>query len=193
MSSHQDLCEDALVKKLGKKAPAFFAMDYRGVGESTPNTCGANTFLDIYGSDYFYTSYQTMFGEPYIGRRTHDVLAVLDWMQAYGYDDVHLVGRGWGSLPALFAAVLDKRVKQITLKNAPIAFAEWATTENMQWPESSCLQGVLHKLDLPDCYKALKPKKLQLVQPWSAEMKQVTKAKAKSLLAQYGIAETALA
>lgn len=189
ISSDEDLRTDALVRKLGKSAPAFFAMDYRGVGESRPNTCGINTYLNPYGSDYFYASYQLMLGEPYVGQRTHDALAVLDWLESYGYARVHIVGRGWGSLPAAFAAALDPRVRQVTLKNAPISFTEWATTEMMGWPLSSCLPYVLETLDLPDCYAELMKKKLQIIQPWDAQMKPLSLAKAKAACKRHGIPE----
>ncbi len=187
MSSDQDLAGDALVKKLGKQAPAFFAMDVRGVGETTPNTCGSDTYLGIYGSDYFYASYGVMLGEPYVGGRTHDVLAVLDLLEEYGYRDVHVVARGWGSIPATFAAVLDPRVTQVTLKNAPIAYTEWAREENMQWPLSSVLPYVLGTLDLPDCYRELAAKNLAIIQPWNAQMKPMKKDRARALLGEYGV------
>ncbi len=192
VSSDQDLQEDALVQKLGKAAAAFFAMDYRGVGESRPNTCGTNTFFDPYGSDYFYASFQLMLGEPYVGRRTHDVLAVLDWLASYGYTEVHLVGRGWGSLPATFAAVLDPRVTQVSLKNCPVAFADWATTETMRWPLSSCLPHVLETFDLPDCYAELRAKGVRLIQPWDPAMNPLSPAKAKALCKQYGVDDAIL-
>ncbi|MEN6345134.1 MAG: prolyl oligopeptidase family serine peptidase [Armatimonadia bacterium] len=169
-SSDEDLATDALVKELAEQEQSFFTVDCRGTGESQPNTCGRNQYLNIYGSDYFYASFGIMFGEPYVGWRVHDILSVLDWMESYGYKKVHLVGRGWGSVPAVFAAVLDPRVKQVTLKNAPVSFTEWATTEMLRWPLSTCPRNVLQVLDLPDCYAALKSKKLRLVEPWNAEM-----------------------
>jgi len=111
------------------------------------------------------------------------VLAVLDWMASYGYNNVHIVGRGWGSLPALFAAVLDKRIKRVTLKNAPISFTEWATTRYMQWPLSSCLPYALKTLDLPDCYSELRTKGLRIVQPWNAGMRRLSRMQARKAFA----------
>ena len=95
--------------------------------------------------------------------------------------------------PAAFAAVLDSRVKQVTLKNAPISFTEWATAPDLLWPMSSCLPYALRTLDLPDCYAALEPKKLKLLQPWTAEAKPVTKARARGLLRDNNIPESLLA
>jgi len=172
---------------LAAGAEAFFAVDLRGVGESQPNTCGPGDYFSLYGADYFYTSYQIMLGEPYVGRRTHDVLAVLDWLESFGYSRVHLAARGFGSLPAVFAALLDERIKQVTLKNAPLAFAEWAETEYMQWPVSSCLPRVLEKFDLPDCYRFLQGKKLRLIEPWDAEMRPLPAERAKAVARRWDI------
>lgn len=169
-SSDEDLRTDPLVHELGRSARAFFAADLRGIGESQPNTCGGYNYLAPYGADYFYASFGLMLGEPLVGRRTYDLLRVMDWLESYGYVRLHLVGRGWGALPACFAAVLDGRVKQVTLKNAPLSFSEWATTQEARWPLSSCLPHALRVLDLPDCYAELKRKKLEIIEPWNAMM-----------------------
>ena len=167
MSADEDLRTDPLARTLVTDAPAFFAVDPRGIGDSRPNTCGVDQYLKPYGSDYFYSSYGILFSEPLIGRRTHDVLSVMDFLEEYGYTQIHLVGRGWGSLPALFAAVLDGRVKEVTLKNAPRSYAELAETEHQSWPLSSILPGVLGKLDLSDCHRALGTR-LRTIEPWGA-------------------------
>ena len=61
-----------------------------------PNTCGSNTFDEPYGCDYFYAIHSLMLDRPYLGQKTLDVLRVLEWLAAHGYDDVHLVATGWG-------------------------------------------------------------------------------------------------
>ena len=170
ISADEDLRCDAWIRAQAQDAACFLAVDCRGTGESRPNTCGGD-FTGLYGSNYFYASYQLMFGEPYVGRRTHDVLRVLDWLEAHGCGHVHIAGRGCGSLPALFAAVLDDRITRVTLKNAPVSFAEWACSERMEWPLSSCLPYVLRLLDLPECYLAVERKQLAILEPWDARMR----------------------
>ena len=56
----------------------------------------------------------------------------------------------------------------MTLKNALTSYAEIAESEDYRWPLSALTPGVLERFDLPDCYEALKAKKLQLVDPWGA-------------------------
>ncbi len=194
-SSDADLREDALCRKLAAENEGFFACDYRGIGESKPNSCGFDTFEHIYGSDYFYASYGLMLGEPYLGWRVHDILRTLDFMAQYGYDRVHLVGRGWGAIPAAFAALLDgrpqavARVERVTLKHAPISYREMAETEMQTWPLSAMLPYVLEHFDLPDVYRALAARKLTLVQPLSAEFKRMRKSTAAAKMEAVGLDE----
>ncbi len=170
-SADAELRDESLLGELIAREPesAVFACDVRGIGESEPNTCGVD-FLNPYGPDYFYAIHSLMLDRPYLGQKTHDVLRVLDWLKAYGHSEVHLVGKGWGALPATFAAMLSADVVQVTLKNALTSYGEVAESEDYDWPLSCFLPGVLRRFDLPDCYRALQAKKLLQVEPWGARI-----------------------
>jgi hypothetical protein len=169
-SADAELREDSWLADVIRAEPdaAIFACDVRGIGESRPTTTGTN-INDPYGSDYFYAVHGLMLDYPYVGQRTHDLLSVLDWLQANGTTDVHLVACGWGALPGTFASVLSSPVKQVTLKNALSSYADVAETEDYVWPLSALLPGVLAKFDLPDCYRALAVKNLRQIEPWGAK------------------------
>ncbi len=169
-SSDAELREEPLVRELVAGAPGvpFYACDVRGIGESRPDTGNLGSFLDPYGSDYFYAIHALMLDRPYVGQRTHDLLAVLDLMGSFGHEQVHLVGRGWGALPATFAALFSERVTRVTLKNALTSYRDVATTERYTWPLSSFIPDVLGRFDLPDCYRALASKKLRQIDPSEA-------------------------
>jgi len=109
-----------------------------------------------------------MLDSPVMGQRTLDVLRVLDFLAAYGHEEVHLVGQGWGAIPATFAAILSDRVKQVTLKHPLTSYAEVAQTSDYRWPLSALVPRILTRFDLPDCYQALARKKLQLIDPVGA-------------------------
>jgi len=190
-SSDAELREDSLARKLSAQE-AFFACDYRGIGELTPNTCGASTFDHIYGNDYFYASYAEMFGQSYLSWRVHDVLCTLDFMAQYGYDRVHLAGNGWGGIIAALVALLDERVKQVTLQQVPLSWSEMAQTRMNQWRQSAMLPGVLRHFDLPDVYRALQPKKLTILRPLSAEMKPIPRRTAQARLQALGVKPSVL-
>jgi hypothetical protein len=167
-SADAELREEPLVKELLDSGPdvEFFACDVRGIGESRPNTCGQDTFLQPYGCDYFYAIHSLMLDRPYVGQRVHDVLCVIDWLAHHGHGPVHLVAKGWGAIPAAFAALLSPRVGQVTLKHALSSYQDVAQVEIYSWPLSSFLPDVLRRFDLPDCYRALASKKLRQIEPW---------------------------
>lgn len=169
-SADAELRDEPLVTELlaAETGAAFFACDVRGIGESQPDTCGANQFLRPYGSHYFYAAYGHMLDQPLLGGRVWDVLRVIQVLKQAGHEEIHLAGRGWGALPAALAAVLSGDASQVTLKNALVSFHELAVHEDCQWPYAVMPFGVLAKFDLPDVYRALGEKKLRSVDPWAA-------------------------
>ncbi len=172
-SSDAELRGEPLIRELIEAEPdaALYTVDVRGIGESRPDTCNENSFLDSYGSDYFSAIHSIMLDRPYLGQRTYDVLRVLDWLGSAGHDQIHLVGKGWGALPATFAALLSNRVKQVTLKNALTSYQQVAESPDYAWPLSTLLPNVLTAFDLPDCYEALREKSLRQIEPWGADAK----------------------
>ena len=169
-SADAELRSDPFVQELIAASPdtAIFACDVRGMGDSQPDTCGANQFLGRYGSHYFYAAFSQMLDRPLLGQRTFDVLRVIQLLTAAGHTEIHLAGQGWGALPAALAAVVCQEVKQITLKHALTSFQELAVHEDQQWPHAVMLPQVLAHFDLPDCYAALQTRQLQLIEPWGA-------------------------
>lgn len=167
-SSDVELREEQLIKDLLADEPhcEFYVLDVRGCGESQPNTTGTNMYLQPYGSDYFYAVHSLMLGHSLPAQRAFDVLRVIDWLKSHGRDEVHLVARGWGTIPATLAAMVSEDVNQVTLKNALTSWSSVAETEHYAWPLSSFVPSVLKSFDLPDCYRALKRKKLKLIEPW---------------------------
>ena len=169
-SADAELRSEPLIGELIKAEPdsAFYACDVRGIGESQPDTCGARSFLTPYGSDYFYAIHSIMLDRPYAGQKTYDVLRVLEFLKGAGHDEVHLVAKGWGAIPATFAAVLSDTATQVTLKNALTSYSEIAESEEYKWPLSCFVPAILKSFDLPDCYRQLASKKLRQIEPWGA-------------------------
>ncbi len=166
LSADQELREDTRIRELAAGNRAFFACDVRGSGESRPDTCRADSFFGMYGSDYHYASYACMLGESVVAWRVQDMLSTLDWLASLGYDQVHLVAQGWGTIPGALAALLDPRVRRVTLIHAPASYAALAEAPMQSWPFSAMLPGVLTAFDLPDVYRALAAKDLRLIEPW---------------------------
>lgn len=174
-SADAELREEPLIGELleSEQDAVLFTCDVRGIGDSQPDTCGTNSFLTPYGSDYFYAIHSLMLDRPYVGQKTLDVIRVLDWLKSVGHTDIHLAARGWGTIPATLAALFSPNVKQVTLKNALTSYTEIAESESYSWPLSSFLPNVLAYFDLPDCYAELQSKKLKQIDPWGADAKPV--------------------
>ena len=170
LSADEELRGEPLVRELIAAQPnaAFYACDVRGIGDCEPQTTSVDDRGE-YSTDYFYSSHAMMLDYPYVGQRTFDVLRVLDWLKASGYEEVHVAGRGHGALPAAFAALLTPHVTRVTLKNALTSYAAVAEARDYRWPLSTLLPGVLTRFDLPDCYRELQKKNLELLEPWGAQ------------------------
>ena len=166
-SADAELREEPWIRELMAEEPsaAFYTCDVRGIGESRPNTAGQNSFTNPYGSHYFYAAQAVMLDRPLAGQRTHDVLRVLEWLKAQGHMEVHLAARGWGAIPAAFAALLAPGVVQVTLKNAPQSYTAIAESRVYRLPLACIVPSILEQLDLPACYRALEKKRLQMLSP----------------------------
>jgi dienelactone hydrolase len=161
LSSDAELRDEPLIRDIAGREPdvPIFTCDLRGVGESQPDTCGADSFHSAYGSDYFYAVHSLMLDRPYVGQKTFDLLRVIQWLTSLGHSDIHLVGKGRGAFPATFAGVLSDSVKHVTLKNSIDSYAQIAESEEYDLPLSTFLPNVLAHFDLPDCYAALEKQK----------------------------------
>jgi len=170
LSSDRELRDEPWLREVFDAEPqaARYTCDVRGTGESQPDTCGYNSFLQPYGSDYFYAIHSLMLDRPYVGQKTWDVLRVIDWILSFGHTGVHLVARGRGTLPATFAALLHDGVRRVTLKHALLSYHAVACARRYSWPLSTFVPDVLSHFDLPDCYEELREKNLCLVDPLGA-------------------------
>ncbi|HUS79965.1 MAG TPA: hypothetical protein VM283_01780, partial [Armatimonadota bacterium] len=73
------------------------------------------------------------------------------------------------------AALLHDSVVQVTLIKPPVSYSEMAETKYQAWPQSAMLPHVLEHFDLPDVYRALEAKGLELIEPLPAEMAPVSR------------------
>ena len=165
ISSDYELVKEPLIREVMEAAPdaVVYTCDVRGIGESRPDVARNNSFLSRYGGDYMHAVHGIMLDEPYLGRKVIDILRTLDFLKAYGHQDVHIIGRGWGALSATFAAVLSPTITQVTLKAAPESYTDIASTEHYAWPLHTLPYRILEHMDLTDCYAVLEAKKLKRI------------------------------
>ncbi|GAB5406384.1 MAG: alpha/beta hydrolase family protein [Aureliella sp.] len=156
-SSDDELREmtDWLSQKVAGFAGELYAVDVRGIGESLPNTCGINSFDNVYGCDYFYAAHAIMLDRPYLGQKVLDVLATLRFLKSFGAKEVELVGQKWGALIATLAAVLSPSVSRVSVLDRIETFENLATDEHYDMPLAYLPPGVLKHFDLTDCDRHL--------------------------------------
>ena len=162
-SADAELRKDPWLKELSVNNPGvqLYACDVRGIGDSRSNV----SVQGGGGPEYFYAVHGLMLDKPYVGQRTLDVLSVLAWLKAQGHQSVHLVAKGWGAVPGVFAALLSELVSEVTLKNALTSLGEVAETEGTLWSSALFAFDMLREFDLPDCYAELADKKLRQIEP----------------------------
>lgn len=172
---------------------AWFAVDPRGCGESRPLTCGMRAdFFAPHDSDFLYACCGSMLNSPYLGGAVYDILATLRLLQANGFDDLRLEGCGLGAIKAAFAGLLaGDRIASVRLIHPLLSYHELTQEPFYQWPFSAMLPGILTSFDLPDIYRALAGR-LELVDPWNADMQPWKPAEARAHARKLGIPAKAL-
>ncbi len=172
-SGERDLAAVPEAKALLQDLTPVVAIDPRGIGQSKAQTCGLHDLQESYGADFLYAATSDMLGQPYAGRRVHDVLRSLDMLFSEGATDIELIGRGLGSVTAAFAGLLHPRKPRVRLIHYLPNYEAIVRAPSCAWPFSVIPRGVLAFFDLPDVYRAL-GKRLTLERPWNIHMRSGT-------------------
>ncbi|MCD6351628.1 MAG: acetylxylan esterase, partial [Armatimonadetes bacterium] len=120
----------------------------------------------IHSRESFLAFYAEMLGWDWLYLRAHQVLGGL---QALGEGQVSLHARGTLGLPALYAAVLDQRVVELTLEACLWSYASALATEVHVLAPADVPWTVLGSHDLPDLLAALAPRPLRVSAPVGAD------------------------
>ncbi len=164
LSSEEDCAALPWLQRRLGEGQRILAADVRGTGQSFPASCGSSDLLEPYGSDYLYASFGSMIGESYLGRRVHDLLRTTDFLEDGGAD-VHLIGRGAGSVPVALAALLHPSEPSCELVHYLPSFHLLIDNPLHNWPLSCFIENCLGTFDLPDVYAALGDR-LKKCDPW---------------------------
>ena len=133
-SSDAELRDEPLVAELLKAEPeaAFYACDVRGIGESRPDTCGKDQFLAALRQRLL-LRHPRAHARPPLPRPEDATTCCACWTGSRPTATARSTwpAKGWGALPATFAALLSPLVVQVTLKNALTSYAEVAESETL--------------------------------------------------------------
>lgn len=157
------------VIKIERDADDMYAgLDVSGLGETlslgTDQVAEVRKFNAIYSQDYHYDSVELMFGSSMVARRVMDILRAIEFVKARGVKRIELAGRGQGSLPALFAALVSDDVAAVKLWDTLESYQSIAEKRISAWPQSCMVPGILKHMDLADIREAVAAvKKLEVV------------------------------
>lgn len=162
-SSDAELRDEKWLRdRIGGAGNPVFSCDVRGIGESLPNTCGINTFDNPYGCDYFYSVHGLMLDRPYLGQKVYDVLRTVQWIQSFGYQEIDLIGNGWGAIIGTLAACVTPSIVAIHSHNRIESFASIAQSEDYDLPLAYLPLNLLAEFDLGDCDRILSAREVSV-------------------------------
>ncbi|MBP7141564.1 MAG: acetylxylan esterase [Opitutaceae bacterium] len=130
------------------------AVDPRGYGRSAPR----GRIVGVYSPEYSTAMRALLVGRNLPGMQTEDILSAFDFLTRrpdVALEQVRLIARDNGAVPALFAALLEPRFTHVTLEGGPesyLALCEAATHRGLL---NILVPGVLLDFDLPDIRSAL--------------------------------------
>lgn len=130
----------------------LFALDPRGLGETTPAGCDQNNrdFFGQYLFDYHYNSLGFLLGRPYLGGRVRDVMCALELLRESGVKRIILRAEGQGTVPALLASFLSGIPAHTVLHDGPRSWNDIVHKPYTLWPASCLLPGALACTDLDE-------------------------------------------
>ena len=176
-------CADRWVNATAGKH-VLYLLDVRGLGESKPDETGG--FFHPYGMDYMFHGHELLFGESWLGKRVHDVLATVDLLLTEGARRVTISGTGQGAVLGGFVALMHAKLGSVTLKGAPLSYRSMVRAPLVSWPVANFARGALAVFDLPDIYHAL-GRRLTLVEPWDELMQPLRGARLRRALQAEGL------
>ncbi len=142
------------IEALVRAGNIVLAVDPRGYGRSTPK----GRPVGGYSPEYSTAMRALLVGRNLPGMQTEDILSAFDFLALrpdVAPERIRLIAKDNGTVPALFAALLEPRFARLTAEGGPesyLAFSQAATHRGLL---EIVVPGVLRDFDLPDIRAAL--------------------------------------
>jgi hypothetical protein len=139
---------------------AVCALDLRGYGETATKPWRYQAVTEAMGPNSAEAFLAYMLGRSLVGLRAADLLQTALAWRAELPDEapIHLVGRGHATVPALHAAVLERKFfARVDLSGGPERWGELCRGPAVEgWSLENAIHGALRLYDLPDLHRALR-------------------------------------
>jgi hypothetical protein len=122
---------------------------------------GEETKSPILGPFYLTELRAELVGKTLLGMRVDDVIRAVDYLAARANVDANnitVVASGHMGLVALHAAVLDPRIKHVTVDHVLVSYDSLLRAPMPLDAPQDILPGVLLKYDIPDLVRVLGPR-----------------------------------
>jgi cephalosporin-C deacetylase-like acetyl esterase len=123
---------------------------------------------DLLGAFYLPSLRAELVGKTLVGLRVEDALRFVDWLASRPDVDVRRIsGKAIGAMGIvlLHAAVLDERIRAITLERSLLRYRAAVEAPMTKDLAQSVIPGVLRHYDLDDLMVALVPRTIELIAP----------------------------
>jgi cephalosporin-C deacetylase-like acetyl esterase len=165
--------EGDLYQSLAGRGFPVCVADVRGIGDLAPEFGpGEPGYTRPHQSEEDYAWGSLILGRPLVGQRVSDILALaagLGKHPALGGRRVVVAARSKLTVPALFAAALDKNISELYLAGGLVSFQSIVETENYDHSFANFVPGLLRHTDLPGVAATLAPRRVTLAGTVDAE------------------------
>jgi hypothetical protein len=161
--------EFGLYERLARRGDTVIAADVRGIGGTAPAHTGrgAGEFAHLFSVDSLLAYMAWYMDESLFGTRVADVIRTVDYALSRAdvpRDGVRVVGVGAGALWALYAAALDRRIKEVYADHPLVSYKALIASDRYLHGASIMLRDVLLRFDLPQV-AAVIPGHVTLISP----------------------------
>ncbi len=154
------------VGKMITERRRVIAADLRGWGETAPAKAPGKK-PGYFGVDFKESFLGIHVNRPLLGQRVFDLLRIVDFLAGHT-KDIEIVAVGATGPVALHAAVLDERIKSLTLERSLISWMSVVETPISYNQLTNIVPGALKSYDLPDLAARLAGRPLTIRQPVDA-------------------------
>jgi hypothetical protein len=140
--------------------------DIRGIGDLSPEFGrGSPNQARSHQTEEDYAWASLILGRPLLGQRASDIMALaagLGKHPALSGQRVVVAARGKLTVPAMFAAALDKNIGELYLAGGLVSFRSIVDTEDYDCSFANFVPNLLRHTDLPDVAASLAPRPVTL-------------------------------
>jgi cephalosporin-C deacetylase-like acetyl esterase len=169
-----DGLEPGLLQKLVRKGNLVVSVDVRGIGDTVPphtpliHTSAPAEFRQLFDVETTMTYMAWTMDESVFGMRVQDVVRSVDYTLSRPDVDkqtLRVVGKGMGALWALYAAVLDSRIRSVVCEGSLLSYRMLTGADRYLYGANVFVPHILTEMDLPQVAAAVADRHLVLLSP----------------------------